>query len=231
MRSRLASRPIRRRLRLRCRSGTRRTGWKTFAPTCKRSIRRSESDNALCRGTRRPTIRQAMPRVAKTPDWTIFETFVRPVQIPSWDVPLRLSDSVKGALAKQQSVFAAERRRWDSLLGELGGDPNARDWSSFRMLRRDREEDWSDWLAQLLEESHDGRFARALFSDVDGQRPLDYSVRALHREVPEDGVRSDIVIEWRSGDYTHVEVKVGDPDLDKTLETARAMEKRFGQRC
>jgi hypothetical protein len=83
-----------------------------------------------------------MPRVAKAPDWTIFETFARPAaQIPSWDVPLRMSHAVKGALATQQSVFAVERRRWDSLLQELGGDPNARDWSSFRMLRRHREDE------------------------------------------------------------------------------------------
>src|SRR5262245_39819540 len=105
-----------------------------------------------------------MTRVAKIPDWTIFERFARTAQMPSWDVPLRLSHALKRRLSKQQSVFAAERSRSDQLLAELGGDPNARDWASFRMLRREREEDWSDWLVQLIEESRDGRFAQALFS-------------------------------------------------------------------
>ena len=51
----------------------------------------------------------------------------------------------------------------------------------------------------------------------------------VHREVPYEGYRADLVIEWADGSYTHIEVKVGDQALAKTLATAEAVANRFGR--
>ena len=44
-----------------------------------------------------------------------------------------------------------------------------------------------------------------------------------------EGYRADLVIVWTDASYTHVEVKVGDPSLAKTLETALKMAQRYGR--
>ena len=111
-------------------------------------------------------------------------------------------------------------------MAALGGDPAAIDWSAFRPLRRYREEDWSDWLAQLIEDSHTGRFACSLLERVEeGRLPTDYMSPEVRREVPHEGYRADLVIAWTDCSYTHIEVKVGDPGLSKTLETAHSVER------
>ena len=51
----------------------------------------------------------------------------------------------------------------------------------------------------------------------------------VHREVAYEGYRADLVIVWTDASYTHVEVKVGDPSLAKTLETALKMAQRYGR--
>jgi hypothetical protein len=120
------------------------------------------------------------------------------------------------------------RGRWHEALHELGGDPSIRDWTKFRCLRRDTELDWSDWLAQLIEDSTTGRFASALFGRFEAARlSASYALPLVLREVPQEGYRADVVIEWANDStYTHIEVKVGDPNLDKTLETALALQRR-----
>jgi hypothetical protein len=97
------------------------------------------------------------------------------------------------------------------------------------VLRLEREEDWSDWLAQLIGDSKASSFAERFF----GGAPADsFAINRVHREVSSDeGWRADIVVEWKDSSYTHVEVKVGDQNLDKTFDTAVAIQKRFhGQR-
>jgi hypothetical protein len=111
-------------------------------------------------------------------------------------------------------------RRWDDLLSDIDGDPLHEDWAAFRPLRRSREEDWSDWLAWLIASSTTGRLARSLFArDAD-----DHVSPAVDREVSasRDGStwRLDLRVRWRSGEYSHVEVKVGDTEFAKTFDTA-----------
>lgn len=139
------------------------------------------------------------------------------------------TSAIEKQLGPHRDALARLRQAWDDSLVDLGRDPSARDWTSFRALRREREEDWSDWLAQLIEDSETGRFASFLLGVIEHRSaPSDYLAAEVHREIPYEGRRADLVIEWRDDSYTHVEVKVGDPDLAKTLTTAQKMAKRFG---
>src|SRR5262245_37323887 len=100
--------------------------------------------------------------------WAIFETFRRPVDDRSWSGVVEWKAAPAAPLGPGRRTIARLRRASDQLLVALGADPSARDWTSFRPLRRDREEDWSDWLAQLIEESRTGRFAWALLGRIEG---------------------------------------------------------------
>ncbi len=162
--------------------------------------------------------------------WSIFELFTRPVEHRSWSGVADWTSAIEAQLGTERDALARIRRSWDDALGDLGGDPSARDWTSFRPLRRDREEDWSDWLAQIIEDSRTGRFALALLGSIELRNDHSaYTEAVVHREVPHEGCRADLVIEWTDATYTHIEVKVGDPGLAKTLGTAQKMEMRFGR--
>lgn len=166
-------------------------------------------------------------------DWSAFEGFRRPappvrqwtwVGVGSWQ------ETLEAGLKVRRADLAERRREWDTALRDLDlGDPSAVDRTLFRVLRRKREEDWSDWLAQLIEDSKAGLFAERFF----GGGPSDsFAIKRVHREVSSDeGWRADIIVEWKDSSYTHVEVKVGDPNLDKTFDTAVDIQQRFhGQR-
>src|SRR6476646_7374272 len=94
--------------------------------------------------------------------WSVFEAFRRPAEQRSWSGAAAWTSAIEARVGIHRDALARLRRSWDNSLVDLGGDPSARDWTSFRPLRRDREEDWSDWLAQLIEDSRTGRFALAL---------------------------------------------------------------------
>ena len=116
--------------------------------------------------------------------------------------------------------------RWDIRLEDLGKDPTYLDWSRFRPLRLSREEDWSDWLAFLIEASVAGTLSRYLFGEQVGISDFALPKRA-RREEMHKGYRADIIIEWREGQFSHIEVKVGDPDLAKTYSTGEALQEKF----
>jgi hypothetical protein len=160
--------------------------------------------------------------------WAAFDGFSRPIEQRTWAGVLAWTAVIQAALGAERSALAQQRRSSDTLLRDLGGDPNARDWTSFLPLRRHREEDWSDWLAQLIEDSKTGRFAVSLLGEIEARKaPSDYLVEKVHRETLHEDYRADLVIEWKDASYTHIEVKVGDPHLGKTLETSYQMERRF----
>jgi hypothetical protein len=117
---------------------------------------------------------------------------------------------------------------WNRRLASLGGDPTLQDWSRFRPLRLSREEDWSDWLAFLLERSDAGVFAARLLG-ADGGASIDHARPAVEREISHDGHRADLVVEWAGGRCAHVEVKIGDDGLAKTFGTGRRMRLRYGR--
>ena len=55
--------------------------------------------------------------------------------------------------------------------------------------------------------------------------PASYRTPKVEREVPtkDQERRADIVVVWRGGQRTHIEVKVGDEKFDKTFETCRKL--------
>lgn len=163
-------------------------------------------------------------------DWSVFDGFTPPRarQPASWAALNSWVSSLEHSLGISRATLLERRRRWDALLADLGGDPTSRDWTSFRPLRRDREEDWSDWLAQLFDDSRAGIFAWALLSHCEGRSKwADYRARTVHREVTHERYRADLIVEWHDATYTHIEVKVGDEMLAKTLPTSLNMESRF----
>ncbi|PIP77875.1 MAG: hypothetical protein COW85_06720 [Ignavibacteria bacterium CG22_combo_CG10-13_8_21_14_all_37_15] len=112
--------------------------------------------------------------------------------------------------------------KWNHILSEYGGDPTNENWEKFRPLRLSREEDWSDWLAFLLENSKTGTFAKHLFK-IQNIEALNYSKPAyVTREEISSNYRSDIIIKWKNEIYTHIEVKTGDMSLSKTFETSES---------
>lgn len=163
-------------------------------------------------------------------NWSVFDGFRRPYeqQPRSWVTVDAWRATIDVQFAPRRETVRALRAVWDQHLRHFGGDPHARDWSKFRALRRHREEDWSDWLAQLVEDSATGNFAWRLLGMLEGRSSsADYVASDVMREVPCDAVRADLVILWRDASYTHIEVKVGDESLEKTHETSLRMQDHF----
>lgn len=159
-------------------------------------------------------------------DWSAFAGFRRPRRPMgpcTWTVVV--SWQVEAAMPVRRAELAKRRQEWDAALRDLDlRDPSAVDRRSFRMLRLEREEDWSDWLAQLIEDSTAGSFAQLFF----GGTPADsFAINQVRREVAQEDRRADIVVEWQDSSYTHLEVKVGDSSLEKTFATAAAIEQSF----
>lgn len=164
-------------------------------------------------------------------NWSAFDGFKRPLEPRSWSGVIAWTSEIEAQLGADRGALAQQRRSSDQLLQDLEGDPSARDWTLFLPLRRNREEDWSDWLAQLIEDSITGRFAWALLGPTEHRTVGSYVGPRVHREVVCDGHRADLVIEWTDISYTHIEIKVGDQHLGKTLQTAQTVANRFGAYC
>ncbi len=120
-------------------------------------------------------------------------------------------------------------RTWNDLLAYLnvGGDPSLTDWAGFRPLSVGREEDWSDWLQHFLATSASGQFAFQLFGCEGLGGPGDCRRPVVIREDSVEDRRADLVIQWSSAVHTHVEVKAGDRNLAKTVETAANLEVKY----
>jgi hypothetical protein len=144
---------------------------------------------------------------------------------PHWaalELWLQLAQREVRRVADERDRLLAE---WDRVLQDLGGDPARYVWSRFRPLRLSREEDWSDWLAHLLEHSTTGRFAQRLLGDaLPGVGDLAAPTVAREQRVSEGDRRADLVITWRSGARTHIEVKIWDESFEKTFDTAEKLE-------
>src|SRR5665213_105219 len=139
-------------------------------------------------------------------------------------------NSVRGLIAKSEQAIKPHILEcqnleilWEKRLGPLCGNQSKINWNKFRPLRRSREEDWSDWLAWLLETSQTGILAETLFAEPMNCPSETFISPAVDREMPLDGRRADVVITWNKKRRTHIEVKIWDESFDKTFETAKKL--------
>jgi hypothetical protein len=132
-----------------------------------------------------------------------------------------ISVALQKAAAQIQGRLDKTLARWDIRLGQLGGDPQRREWQHFRPLRLRREEDWSDWLAHLLANSKSGQLGYKLFREIVGSKQqCDFSRPEVEREVVVGNRRADIVVVTGNRVGIHVEVKIWDRQFEKTGETS-----------
>lgn len=158
----------------------------------------------------------------------------RNLQVVSWTGALALAAALQRMQVPLRSRLRAAFRRHNTALIDIGGDPLSEDWTKFRPLRLSREEDWSDWLAWLVEKSKSGRFAARLF----GRSAKTSMLPTVTREERLQQHRVDLRIEWRGADArtgtesTAVEVKVGDRQFAKTKSAANAHRRAYAKvRC
>ena len=164
--------------------------------------------------------------------WSFLEHFrwvALPPTAPTWAAALPLIEAAHARHAHDIAQLSEWLNDSDARLAELGGDPLRDAWSTFRPLRLSREEDWSDWLAHLIQTSRTGVFwSAALQHQLPGRTFA--SPRVVRREwtLP-GGYRADLGIELQDGNaWIHLEVKIGDDDLKKTISTGEAMRTRVG---
>lgn len=103
--------------------------------------------------------------------WSVFGQFRAPGHVWSWSSSMQWCRNSDRQYAARRERLAELRTVWDSALRDIGGDPSTKDWAEFRPLCPKREENWSDWLAQLIEDSN-GEFNRSLFSTGSNHDPL-----------------------------------------------------------
>lgn len=184
----------------------------TMAPP---ATARARPDWSCLDGLRPPSLRA----------WACFDNWRFHGRAESWNGTTILALALAHVLATQQGRLVGLLRDWDLRLREIGGEPSCRDWTSFRPLRLSREEDWSDWLAHLLETSASGRFAARLL----GRSPSalanseHWKIASAKREVVAAEHRADILVHFRDDSRCHVEVKIWDLALAKIVPTAKAL--------
>lgn len=151
-------------------------------------------------------------------EWSFLTEFAynQPIAPTTWDDAIAFGNALATLEAPLRERLRVAFERWDTVLSDLGGDPLRENWARFRPLRLGREEDWSNWLAWLLESSTSGRFAALLF----GREANTCCKPKIDRELPIKPYRLDLCIGWSNDDLTTVEVKVGDQDFEKTTRAA-----------
>lgn len=166
------------------------------------------------------------PAQNKRLTWNFLEKFSRKPtpQVSNWDC----FEAMKKAAPLDSSLRRYKRllQKWDRRLHQLGGDPSASDWNDFRPLRLSREEDWSDWLGWLFNNSSEGQLASCLFgSQIDCSARFFSNPEVVREEPTEDQERrGDILLLWPPRLGIHLEVKVGDKQFGKTFETGRKLQ-------
>lgn len=134
-------------------------------------------------------------------------------------------------LASYQRFVDTRRARLTRELAEYGlgeREPLLLDWNSFRPLVLGREEAWSDWLAFLLG-TGDHEVRSKLF-DLPSLPQHPPKVRRevvipLKERARDGNYRADVILSW-GNEAIHLEVKTGDPDLEKTWGEAKLIAER-----
>jgi hypothetical protein len=164
---------------------------------------------------------------AARPTWSVFDGFERPRQRVSWRSLDELVSRAQRYVAERCRAFPALLRRWDEMLADFEGDPSRSDWTTFRPLRTDREEDWSDWLQHFIGTSRTGHFSQEIFSHSGFTDSAQYASPHVVREDVSEDRRADLVVQWSKDHHSQLEVKVGDQAFSKTSETASKLEHKY----
>jgi len=164
--------------------------------------------------------------------WSIFDSWV-PVKKSEyksdWHLFEHLLADYEHVVESKYEQLHSLLRKWDKHLRDLGGDSTHHNWTDFRPLRLTREEDWSDWLAYLFGESKTGVFAKCLLG-IPHFELLDYArPKKVRREIGYGGFRADIIIQWQNNSFSHIEVKIEDENLKKTIQTSECLMKKYYQ--
>ncbi len=144
-------------------------------------------------------------------------------QVRSWAALDRLKGEAQKAFEPCSIRLSKLKMKWE---GKLGRDfDNGRDLSTFRPLRLTREEDWSDWLAWLLETSKSGILATELFGTKLGSNSPNVKPFVVEREkgTGDRSRRGDILLKWKDSGIS-LEVKLYDRSFEKSYDTARKFE-------
>lgn len=166
---------------------------------------------------------------AKNPrlSWSFLKSFgARQIPVAQgWDAIWLMREKARKALAPTERRYHRCQNRWKQRLRAIGGDPSSLVLEKFRPLRLSREEDWSSWLAWLLETSTKGVLARTMFG-------LHMNCPAASLRLPKVELepvtlnrerRGDIKLTWKSRQVTNIEVKIWDKQFGKTFETNRKL--------
>jgi hypothetical protein len=164
-----------------------------------------------------------VPAVHETYSWDVFADLIKLRPQWRWESIHRLIGLSQLALIPRIQECEALQSQWVEKLRPVCGEQATLDWSRFRPLRLSREEDWSDWLAWLLEASNTGVLAKTIF-----EVELDWSVEifirpSVRREVIADDRRADIVARWGTGKFSQIEVKLWDKNFAKTYDTSQKL--------
>ncbi len=165
------------------------------------------------------------------PTWDAAVGWTAPQPRLDWKAAEAWQPSLDALASVTRRGLLAELERWDAVFAGhgLGLDPSRTDWTQFRPLRLSREEDWSDWLAHLLEHARDAELAARLFAKQGEARV--WKVSRCEREVTAGDYRADLVVELEDETWLHLELKVGDLRLDKTVATGDQLRRRASGMC
>lgn len=161
--------------------------------------------------------------------WEIFQNWDLKQEKYSWGVFDELEPNYIKVVNFKREKYLSLLKVWDTKLEYLGKDPSHVNWEEFRPLRLSREEDWSDWLAFLIQQSKTGFFAKNLF-DIYLFNKENYAspVKVLREEWDySNSYRADLIIQWANKKFSHFEVKVGNVNLLKTFEASQKFKKTF----
>lgn len=147
--------------------------------------------------------------------WTAFE--------PWWDAynKARAAD-----VSELWDIFVESDALWEQHGGPFNADPLStglmQQMRAGDPLNPGVEEDWSDWLAQLLQ-TDSGEFHCELFGEKFAAPPRQVKREAHHPEPGGVDRYADILSLHESGGIS-IEVKIGDKNFGKTTDTAALIE-------
>lgn len=171
--------------------------------------------------------KSAIPAFPTPFSWSFLKTFCMPEGESrfQWSSVQAMQKTTHAALGPTMARYESLKRKWGRRLWSLGGNPSTLAFDDFRPLRLSREEDWSDWLAWLLKTSETGTFAEVLFGQH-MNRGSGFAAQKVEREKLTEEHRADIVVSWKSGRRTHIEVKIEDSQFEKTFDMAKELRER-----